>query len=254
MSDINEGDQVSWKYGGGNPEGTVAEVKASNELAIETKGRQVKVNASEDNPVVHVARDGNDVVKRESALTKKADATENGSSEAKLDPDIKQNGQHPHNEREANKEESAPTASDNNAISSVTDEPEQLEQLEQLDDKMDVIPDTKKVEVGEKRSREDDDSGETQNGEEQSQKENRNASKKTKLVNGDAAENAHPHHAENRHAHNNENGVDTSVAEEETPKKAKCPGRPKKVDVEAKHAVAVEGDGSTIARRTRSKA
>lgn len=249
MSDINEGDQVSWKYGGGNPDGTVAEVKASGELAIETKGRQVKVNASEDNPAVHVARDGNDVVKRESALTKKADATENGDSESELDPDIKQNEQHPHNEQEANKEESAPITGDNNAISNVTDEPEQLEQSE---DKMDVTPDAKKVEVGEKRSREDDDSGEAQNDEEQGQKENGNSSKKTKLDNGDAAENAH--HAESGHAHNDENDVDTPAAEEETPKKTKGPGRPKKADVEAKHAVAVEGDGSTIARRTRSKA
>ncbi|KAF8444183.1 hypothetical protein BGX38DRAFT_733158 [Terfezia claveryi] len=245
MSDIKEGDQVSWKYGGGNPEGTVAEVKASDELAIETKGMQFKVNTSEDNLAVQVARDGNDVVKRESTLTKLADATENDGSEAtnqEVDPDIKQNGQHSHNKSEANKEESTSAASDN---ADLTDDPEQLE------DKMDVTLDAKKVEAREKRYREDDDSGEAQN-DEQSEKENGTASKKAKLDNGlDATEKA-----ENGHAHNeDENGVGTPVAEEQTPKKkTKGPGRPKKADAEAKHAVAAEGDGSTIARRTRSKA
>lgn len=233
---------MPWKYGGGNPEGTVAEVKASDELAIETKGRQVKVNTSEANPAIHVARDGNDVVKRESILTRKADATENDGSEPtnqELDPDIKQNGQHSHNNPEANKEESTSAASDN---ANVTDDPEQPEV------KMNVTPDAKKVEAREKRYREDDDSGKAQN-DEQGEKENGTASKKAKLGNGDATENA-----ENGHAHNeDENGVGTPV--QTTPKKKiKGPGRPKKVNAEAKHAVAAEGDGSTIARRTRSKA
>jgi len=239
---------VSWKYGGGNPEGTVAEVRASGELAIEIKGRQVKVNASEDNPAVRIARDGNDVVKRESALTKKADATENDTTNQEVDPDFKQNGQQSHDEPEANKEEPTPATVDNSATTNVTDEPEQPE------DKMDVTTDAKKVEAGEKRRREDDDSSEAQNDEEQGGKENRNASKKTKL----AAENGHHdengHHAENGHYAENGNGVETPVAEEETPKKIKGPGRPKKADVEAKHPVTAEGDDSTIARRTRSKA
>ncbi|KAF8420613.1 hypothetical protein EV426DRAFT_236773 [Tirmania nivea] len=249
MSDIEEGDQVPWRYGGGNSEGTVAEVKISGELAIETKGKQVKVNASEDNPIVHITRDGNDVVKRESALTKKADDPENGSSEAtnqEVDPDIKQNGQYSHDEPGANNTESTPTASDN-ATANVTDESEQPE------DKTNVTPDAKKVEVGAKRGREDDDSGETQNDEEQGEKENENASKKTKLDSLDAAENGH--HAENRHTYNeDENGVERPVAKKEAPKKTKGPGRPKKTGAKAKHAVVAEGDSSTIARRTRSKA
>lgn len=254
MSDIKEGDQVSWKYGGGNPEGTVAEIKTSGELAIETKGKQVKVNASEENPAVHVARDGNDVVKRESALTKQADTTEEGDSKATKEErpsedGTKHNGQDPHKDAETNKQEQTPPVEDSNATACAAEESE---------DKMDITPREKKVEVGEKRSREDDDSGETQSEEEQAEKENGKESKKTKLDNGEAEENGHA--AKNGHDHNenaltdihNGNGVEASAtAEEGTPKKSKGPGRPKKADAEAKHA---EGNDSTIARRTRSKA
>lgn len=254
MSDIKEGDQVSWKYGGGNPEGTVAEIKTSGELAIETKGKQVKVNASEENPAVHVARDGNDVVKRESALTKLADATEDGDSEAAegegpSEDGTKHNGQDSHKDAESNKQEQTPTVEDNNAAACVTEESE---------DKMDINPPEKKVEVGEKRHREDDDSVETQSEEEQAEKENGKEPKKTKLdngeadENGDATKNGHDH-TENAHADiHNGNGVEApAAAEEGTPKKTKGPGRPKKADAEAKHT---EGKDSTIARRTRSKA
>lgn len=253
---------ASWKYGGGNSESTAAELKASGELAIEAKGRQAKVNASEDSLAIHVARDGNDVVKRESALTMKADATENDGSEAtnqEVDSVIKQNGQRSYNAPEANKEEPTPATGDNSATANVTDEPEQP------GDKINIALDAEKVKAGEKRCREDDDSGEAQNDEEQGEKENRNASKKTKLGNGDAAENGHHtengyhaengHHAESGHAHNKDgDGAERPITEEETPKKTKGPGRPKKTDVDAKHVVDAEGDGSTIARRTRSKA
>jgi len=244
---------VSWKYGGGNPEGTAAEIKTSGEPVIETKGKQVKANASEDSPAAHVARDGNDVAKRESALTKKVDASENTDSEAtsqEVDPNVKQSGQNSH-EPGANKEEPTPPASDNNAAADVTEEPEKLEQHE---DRMGVTPGAKKVEVGEKRGREAGDSGEAQNDGEQGERENGNAFKKTKLDNGDAAENGYAHTKDG-------NGVKAPAAEEEAPKKTKGSGRPKKADTEVKHAVvsnqraaAAEGDSSTIARRTRSKA
>lgn len=43
-------------------------------LEIESKGKRVRRNADLDNPAVHVAREGNDVVKRASELTKKPSA------------------------------------------------------------------------------------------------------------------------------------------------------------------------------------
>ncbi|KAG6828685.1 hypothetical protein H0H87_001264 [Tephrocybe sp. NHM501043] len=67
---IQEGDDVSWKWGGGNPSGTVAEVKTDGQLEIESKGKLVHKNADPSNPAVHVERSGNDVVKRASELTK----------------------------------------------------------------------------------------------------------------------------------------------------------------------------------------
>ena len=42
---------VSWNWGSGHPDGTVAEVKEQGELLIESKGKEVKKNASPDNPV-----------------------------------------------------------------------------------------------------------------------------------------------------------------------------------------------------------
>lgn len=70
---IKEGDTVSWKWGSGKPSGVVEEVKSSGQLEIETAGRKVRKNADEDNPAVHVAREGNDVVKRASELAKESD-------------------------------------------------------------------------------------------------------------------------------------------------------------------------------------
>lgn len=66
---------VSWKWGSsGHPSGTVAEIKTHGSLEIESKGKRVRRNADLDNPAVHVAREGNDVVKRASELTKESSA------------------------------------------------------------------------------------------------------------------------------------------------------------------------------------
>ncbi|PFH45839.1 hypothetical protein AMATHDRAFT_130586, partial [Amanita thiersii Skay4041] len=51
---------VSWNWGGGQPTGKVKEVKTSGKLEIESKGKRVHKNADQDNPAVHVERDGND--------------------------------------------------------------------------------------------------------------------------------------------------------------------------------------------------
>ncbi|KAF8157171.1 hypothetical protein B0H34DRAFT_489960 [Crassisporium funariophilum] len=67
---IQEGDEVQWNYGAGHPTGTVDEVQTEGKLEIKTAGKLVHKNASPENPAVHVARKGNDVVKRASELTK----------------------------------------------------------------------------------------------------------------------------------------------------------------------------------------
>ncbi|KAI5919325.1 hypothetical protein F4810DRAFT_687600 [Camillea tinctor] len=65
-----KGDKVSWNWGGGAPGGTVVEKKTEGEVAIKSKkGNTIKKNAEPDNPAVHIARSGNDVVKKASELT-----------------------------------------------------------------------------------------------------------------------------------------------------------------------------------------
>ncbi|KAI0849439.1 hypothetical protein F5Y00DRAFT_269410 [Daldinia vernicosa] len=65
-----EGDKVSWKWGGGAPGGTVAETKEQGAIEIKTqRGNTVKRKADASNPAVRVERLGNDVVKRASELT-----------------------------------------------------------------------------------------------------------------------------------------------------------------------------------------
>lgn len=49
-------------------------MKTHGSLEIESKGKRVRRNADLDNPAVHVAREGNDVVKRASELTKESSA------------------------------------------------------------------------------------------------------------------------------------------------------------------------------------
>ncbi|KAF9456959.1 hypothetical protein BDZ94DRAFT_1135587, partial [Collybia nuda] len=61
---------VSWKWGQSSPQGTIAEIQTTGQLEIESKGKLVHKNADPDNPAVHVAREGNDVVKRASELTR----------------------------------------------------------------------------------------------------------------------------------------------------------------------------------------
>ncbi|KAK9791558.1 hypothetical protein WJX73_003045 [Symbiochloris irregularis] len=62
-----KGDEVSWKWGGGRPGGTVSDVKGE-ETTIESKGKPITKKGTEDNPAVVVERSGNNVVKRASEL------------------------------------------------------------------------------------------------------------------------------------------------------------------------------------------
>ncbi|KAL7274457.1 hypothetical protein RUND412_002650 [Rhizina undulata] len=72
MSDknIKEGDEVSWKYGAGEATGTVSEIATTGTLTVDTADKKVSRKASASNPAVHVSRDGNDVAKRASELSK----------------------------------------------------------------------------------------------------------------------------------------------------------------------------------------
>ncbi|KKY26721.1 putative hmg-i hmg-y dna-binding conserved site [Phaeomoniella chlamydospora] len=66
---IEKGDKVSWNWGSGHPGGEVAEKKTQGEVSIKShRGNTIKKIAEPDNPAVHIARSGNDVVKKASEL------------------------------------------------------------------------------------------------------------------------------------------------------------------------------------------
>ena len=61
---------VSWNYGGSKPSGEVAEKKTEGEVAVTSKkGNTIKRKGEPENPAVAIAREGNDVVKKQSELT-----------------------------------------------------------------------------------------------------------------------------------------------------------------------------------------
>lgn len=74
MEALPQSHPVSWNWGSGHPSGTVAGIKTHGTLEIESKGKLVHKNADPENPAVHVGREGNDVVKRASELTKESSA------------------------------------------------------------------------------------------------------------------------------------------------------------------------------------
>ncbi|MBC3786401.1 DUF2945 domain-containing protein [Spirosoma utsteinense] len=71
MATVKKGDEVTWKYGSGKAEGTVAEV---HEEAVErtVQGTNVKRNGSADEPALVIKQKNNKkVVKSTSEVTKK---------------------------------------------------------------------------------------------------------------------------------------------------------------------------------------
>jgi len=74
---------VSWKWGSGNPGGEAAEVKAGDVTVTSHRGNDITKHGTEDNPAVHIARPGNDVVKKASELTVESETKSNGNSEEK---------------------------------------------------------------------------------------------------------------------------------------------------------------------------
>ncbi|KAI0656021.1 hypothetical protein C8Q70DRAFT_1056907 [Cubamyces menziesii] len=61
---VHEGQHVSWRWGGGNAEGVVAEVVEEGRAEVTSnKGNTVTRIAREGDPAVKITRKGNDVVK-----------------------------------------------------------------------------------------------------------------------------------------------------------------------------------------------
>lgn len=249
---------MSWNWGNGHPEGTVAEVKTSGELAIETKGKHIKVNASDENPAVHVAREGNDVVKRASALTKLNDASngDESTSASNNEKATSTNGTSTEkvNEQEAinNDKETSDQPTSNGQSESTT------AQADESADKMDTstVSTPGEEKVGEKRARDDDDIGDAPSPEEKEEDDATGKEvKKAKLVEEDVEKSA-PESTEEPQAitSTTESTEEASAVEEISPKKKA--GRPKKSESQSKEASSeASGNGTeSIAKRTRSKA
>ncbi|KAH9940029.1 uncharacterized protein BXZ73DRAFT_43024 [Epithele typhae] len=61
---LEEEQSVSWRWGGGNAEGTVDEIVEEGKAQVTSnKGNTVTRNAKEGDPAVKIRRKGNDVVK-----------------------------------------------------------------------------------------------------------------------------------------------------------------------------------------------
>ncbi|KAI0643422.1 hypothetical protein C8Q79DRAFT_978836 [Trametes meyenii] len=72
---LHEGQSVSWKWGGGNAEGEVAEIVEEGKAQVTSnKGNTVTRNAREGDPAVKISRKGNDVVKLAHELNRVKDA------------------------------------------------------------------------------------------------------------------------------------------------------------------------------------
>ena len=60
---------ASWNWHGSAPSGEVAEKKTEGEVSVQSKrGNTIKKSAQPDDPAIHLARPGNDVVKNQSEL------------------------------------------------------------------------------------------------------------------------------------------------------------------------------------------
>ena len=88
---------ASWNWNGSAPSGEVAEKKDEGEVAIQSKrGNTIKKAAQPNDPAIHLARPGNDVVKNQSELDveeKKADGGEEDNKEEEEDKEEAVNGE-----------------------------------------------------------------------------------------------------------------------------------------------------------------
>ncbi|KAI0922337.1 hypothetical protein AcW1_003189 [Taiwanofungus camphoratus] len=74
---LEEGQEVSWRWGGGNPSGKVAEIVDDGKASVTSnKGNTVSRTAREGDPAVKITRKGNDVVKLAHELNEVKDGLE----------------------------------------------------------------------------------------------------------------------------------------------------------------------------------
>lgn len=67
---MKAGDSVAWEWGNGLAEGTVKSVH-NQRISIESKGKTITRNGSDDNPAIVIAhKSGNDVLKLSSEVQK----------------------------------------------------------------------------------------------------------------------------------------------------------------------------------------
>jgi hypothetical protein len=70
MATVKKGDEVTWKYGKGKAEGTVAEVH-TDDVSKKTQGSTTKRKGSEKEPAVVIKQGSKTVVKSASEVKKK---------------------------------------------------------------------------------------------------------------------------------------------------------------------------------------
>lgn len=70
MATVKKGDDVTWKYGKGEAEGTVTEVH-EEDVAKTIKGKTIKRKGSAEEPALVIKQDDSEVVKSASEVDKK---------------------------------------------------------------------------------------------------------------------------------------------------------------------------------------
>lgn len=70
MATVKKGDEVTWKYGKGKAEGTVAEVR-KEDVKRKTQDSTTKRKGSDKEPAVVIKQNGKTIVKSASEVTKK---------------------------------------------------------------------------------------------------------------------------------------------------------------------------------------
>lgn len=69
---MKKGDVVTWKWGDGSAEGTVASVH-TEPTTIKSKGKDIKRNGSTENPAIVIEQEsGTDIIKLQSELNENA--------------------------------------------------------------------------------------------------------------------------------------------------------------------------------------
>ena len=88
LTDILPLSTASWNWNGSAPSGEVVEKKAEGEVSVQSKrGNTIKKAAQPNDPAIHLARPGNDVVKNQSELNVEEKASGGDANGTKEDDD-----------------------------------------------------------------------------------------------------------------------------------------------------------------------